>query len=100
MTKEQYKAFVRAHKNQDHREIKLVNLLINYRSFNTHSRYPQGMYRTLMECRKGQKMLNYGGVWHFNVLTSRGYDQPSFYAARFGNCLRANRDNDNPEIPF
>lgn len=100
MTKGLYRLFVRSQKEQARRKTKLVHLLINYRSFNHHARYPHGMHDTMMECTRGQKLLDYGGLWHFKVLTCGDYQEPSFYTERVGNRQHVTRDRDNADIPF
>lgn len=97
MTKEQYKAVVRAQREAAKPAKKLIHLLINFRSHNWE-RYPKQFTEVLKCIKKGEEIFDSGGLWYFYQLEGDNWRQPRFpYAIRVG--FSYNRDTE-PDLPF
>lgn len=77
MNKQQYKAIVRAQKQQRKPAKKLIHLLINYRSHN-YARYPNQFTEIAKDIKRGSKLFDCDGLWYFYQLEGDKWRQPDF----------------------
>jgi hypothetical protein len=97
MTKQQYKTVQSAQRRAEKREIKLIHLLINYRS-HTGERYPKDFISIMRNIRLKRTWLDSHGVWFFRKYVPHKWFQPDFSSRLlyYGNMNRRVYD----ELPF
>jgi hypothetical protein len=95
MTKEQYRAIIRAQKEAQKPAKKLIHLIINYRS-HAYVRYPQKFIEIARLIKTGSKLFDYDGLWYFFQLEGDRWRQPNFNHCRhFSGCMDI-----ESELPF
>lgn len=94
MTKREYRAAIRAHKRLKKPGIRLIHLLINYRSYKP-GYYPYGFKSIMDQIKNGQKLFDHDGLRIFYNLEGFDFNQPNFSRVKFDRT-RTNVETDYP----